>query len=84
MLGLTLVVAVLMSMGPLIGPTLAVLLLIQILAFKRMQAELPTGSSVSESPGLSCMAWLLIAILPFAIYASVVLVATWILLAFEQ
>ena len=78
LLGLTLVVSVLLSMGPYIGPALAVLLVVQMAALKRLETDLVADSYGFKYPGLSLAGCISVAILPFAFVASVVLVLCWV------
>jgi len=78
LLGLTLVVSVLLSMGRYIGPMLSVLLVVQMLALKRLETDLVADSYGFKYPGLSFAGCISVVILPFAFVASVVLVVCWL------
>ena len=78
LLGLTLVVSVLLSMGPYIGPALSVLLVVQMLALKRLETDLVADSYGFKYPGLSLAGCISVFILPVAFGTSVVLLVCWV------
>jgi hypothetical protein len=77
LLGLTLVVSVLLSMGPRIGPALAVLLVVQMLALKKLENDLVADSYGFKYPGISAAGCASIFVLPFAFATTLLLVLAW-------
>ena len=75
---LTLVVSVLLSMGPYIGSTLSVLMVVQMLTLKRLETDLVADSYGFKYPALSLAGCISVFILPLAFAASVVLVLCWV------
>ena len=71
-------VSVLVSMGPCIGPALVVLLVVQILALKRIETDCVADSYGFKYPFLSLPGCLSVVILPFAFVTTVALVLCWL------
>lgn len=71
------VVSVLLSMGPYIGPAMSALLVAQLLTLKRLETDLVADSYGFKYPGLSLGGCISVLILPFAFGASVVLLVCW-------
>ena len=77
LLGLTLVVSVLLSMGPRLGLAISVLLVVQMAALKRLETDLVFDSYGFKYPSVSLAGCISAFVLPLALGTSVVLLVYW-------